>query len=235
MQHHGTPTRLLDWSENVLVALYFAVEQSEKDDGELWALQPSELWSQYGFSRGVPLMAHPVLNFLALEPQLSDAGCEDSLRKLKRNFPKFPTENDFPKLFPAPIHPTLRFPRMVAQMSTFTIHPPAYRAAPPFVGDSIENCLTNKKKLVRYIVPHPFKKKLKENLAALGIQRRTLFPDLDGLSLSIVEEHNQGGDTKPAPPNWGQKPSDVIDTLAPPTPKKVVADSGREKNKTPQK
>ena len=41
-QHYGLPTRLLDWTENPLVAAYFAVQDLD-DDGCVWALSPTGL------------------------------------------------------------------------------------------------------------------------------------------------------------------------------------------------
>ncbi len=40
-QHYGVPTRLLDWSENPLVGLYFALEDENYDnkDGVIWVFE----------------------------------------------------------------------------------------------------------------------------------------------------------------------------------------------------
>src|SRR5258705_5140822 len=43
MQHYRLPTRLLDWTESPLFALWFAVWSDAGKDGALWALHPYRL------------------------------------------------------------------------------------------------------------------------------------------------------------------------------------------------
>lgn len=45
MRHYGVTTRLLDWTENPLIAAYFATKDCDVD-GRIWIIQPIDLTSQ---------------------------------------------------------------------------------------------------------------------------------------------------------------------------------------------
>lgn len=53
-QHHGLPTRLLDWSANPLVALYYAVEKHDDRDGKVYALYAPKQYSEERTRRESP-------------------------------------------------------------------------------------------------------------------------------------------------------------------------------------
>ncbi|QZN75734.1 MULTISPECIES: FRG domain-containing protein [unclassified Paenibacillus] len=46
MQHYGIPTRLLDWSRNPLISLFFACSD-EKNDGKVFAYRPKLIYQFY--------------------------------------------------------------------------------------------------------------------------------------------------------------------------------------------
>ncbi len=49
MQHYGLPTRLLDWSTNLLVAIFFAANEDQEEDGAVFAFNPGSKLSDYYF------------------------------------------------------------------------------------------------------------------------------------------------------------------------------------------
>ena len=159
MQHYGLPTRLLDWTESSLIALYFAIRDHTGDvDAAVWAMNP---WSLNRLSFGKYVL------FSADDPRAKKHAPLLSGQKLKGRLP----------LAIAPSHASQR---IAAQRGVFTIHGnervPLDRLARR--GGKI----TNLQKLVikRKSVP-----KVLTELAIAGISESLIFPELDGLCREI--------------------------------------------------
>jgi hypothetical protein len=179
MQHHGMPTRLLDWTESALVALYFSVIQHDDENGELWAIDPLALNRQIRPDLILPVLDNnPEILYLVKEPMVP-IGERDSLAKelqLQRPVDK-----------PVAFSPPAYFRRMFTQLSTSTIHPK------PQPEKSIPELLKNDSGLARYVIPKVCKRDLRKELDCLGIRESTLFPNLDSVSKQIkrtLREHS---------------------------------------------
>lgn len=180
MQHYGVATRLLDWSENILVSAFFATIDHPKDDGEIWTIYPASL-NEKSWDFAIPTSRHEIIKLLSDKPfRISDE--EKRANNLKNEV--------YPIAFQAPYI----FPRMSAQHSAFTIHSdPSLR---------IEDAIDDKKYLTKYIIPKHLKPKIREKLRYIGINYRTLFPDLNGLSKFFKEERKYLGWGQPPPPEF---------------------------------
>ena len=159
MQHYGVPTRLLDWTENPLVALYFAVEECEHypdTDAALWGIRPSELNKNAGISDSEEEYFIPSFE----DEELTNYSVE-ILRQNSRN-----------KLKPLATIATRNNERIQAQHGVFTIHHHDQIAIED-VGDSSH--------VSKYIIPSHKKQNLLKQLSLLGFNRFQIFPELSSI------------------------------------------------------
>ncbi|QDU07323.1 FRG domain-containing protein [Gimesia aquarii] len=78
MQHYGVPTRLLDWTESILVAAYFAVHNSKREtDAAIWALSPVLLNQAFDLPH-IPALSNPELKPL-MRPAFGASGTDKGI------------------------------------------------------------------------------------------------------------------------------------------------------------
>ncbi len=163
MQHYGVPTRLLDWSESPLVALYFAVENIEStEDGALWLLYPTEL------NKNARINNKDEDDYI---PSFEDEELESySVESLKAN-PRI-------QLLPVATIATRNNTRIQAQLGVFTIH---HLENIPIeeIGDSTH--------AVKLTIPAGSKEVIRNQLTLLGYSKFQLFPELSSIG-DIIKE-----------------------------------------------
>lgn len=162
MQHHGAPTRLLDFTKSPFVAAFFALEQASRD-AAVYALDTPRLWS------ATPLL-QPELTREHIDPRSPD------------NFPQLflPNTNNIVWVG----EPTDMDRRLVAQSGTLVV--------PGMLDKPLDEILLHydesRSLLKKIVLPHTIRNEAMKSLYRMNITNATLFPDLDGLARSIGME-----------------------------------------------
>jgi hypothetical protein len=163
-QHHGLPTRLLDWSFSPHVALHFATEDTDRYevDGVLWCIDYLRIHQR------LPAQLRDVL-----EREGSNVFTAEMLHRAA------PTLESFDALSKEPfvlfLEPPSLDDRIVNQVALFSlISEPSIR---------LDRWLAERPGLCRRIVvPAGLKWEVRDKLDQANITERVLFPGLDGLS-----------------------------------------------------
>lgn len=180
MQHHGVPTRLLDWSENPLYALLFAVEKAFKNntkkynDAALFAIDPIALNKITELDSGEKFDFFPI------------TWTQGSVLQTIKF--AFGTQNDpvdgkrIPYLEkPVAIYPSTIHSRLKDQKGCFTLHGSDNRCISEICRDN----LVKEGKLIKYTIPSDSVKELLAELYDMGITYSSIFQDLDGLAKDL--------------------------------------------------
>jgi hypothetical protein len=155
-QHHGLPTRLLDWTQSGLAALWFAVRRPYK-----------QCTSDSKASEGDDKKERPYGVVWILCPELDDY------------LPNPPVESPFANTGRTRIYrPRMTSPRIVSQAGTFTVHK-LLKGGKQF--GMLEENPAYSEKLVKFTFDSGRFPQFRKDLNLLGVNASSMFPDLDGL------------------------------------------------------
>jgi len=163
MQHHGAPTRLIDFTKSPYVAAFFALE-SAIDDASIYAVNAPILWQK-------------------LPTGLTDLTHENIDPRNPGSFSKFFATNKYELVWTG--EPREMDRRLLAQSGTFVV--PGVLEKP--VEDILMSYHSTEPLIRKFILPaRKIRSVFMRSLYRMNITNATLFPDLEGLAKSVAVE-----------------------------------------------
>jgi hypothetical protein len=197
MQHYLVPTRLLDWTESILSALYFAVKDAPGEDGELILLNAMRLnyRSKNRFTISSPDDAHVIIRAeMATTRSLRTLMCKKTVLAALEQDTRGRLRGDWIRQCRRPIavFPRRLNDRMIFQSSVFTIHGgkvysdhleklylPEDRMPASMSLTEVDKEYESQPILKRYSIPKKKKPDILDDLFKLGVHEAMLFPEID--------------------------------------------------------
>lgn len=162
MQHHGAPTRLLDFTKSPYVAAFFALENA-LDESAVYALNTPQLWSAAPFF-------DPGLTREVIDP------------RIQGNYERYFLRNTNPVVWVG--EPSEMDRRLVSQSGLFVMPGQIQKT----LGALLESYDHGSDLLVKYVLPLTIRSQAMQALYRMNITYATLFPDLEGLAISSAYE-----------------------------------------------
>lgn len=192
MQHHGAPTRLIDWTKSPYVAAFFAVNDSQIGDhfASVWAINMSELYKKIRVQYDKDIRFKPLFSqhYLKYNTLLDDDFEHIFLSEwYEENEYKFPSAV-------LPIVPYYTHPRLTIQQGIYFSQTRLFKED-AVTAISFEEALKDTMDsdfepswIKKFCLPSTLRPQMLRELNAMNINDATLFPGLDGFAKYLAKK-----------------------------------------------